>query len=489
MPSKHQERLGREGAASPRWAIWAIVVVLGVGATIAGWRWLRAVPEGSAAAAETSDDVPLPGDWSLLPEPVRPQVREAAEHCRSHPNDPAAFERLARIYHGNEQASLAARGYARALELGSTDARTHYLLGLIHRQSGRTADAIERFEAAIALEPSYGPAHYSLGRSLLDAARVDEAVDALRRATDGDPDEPSFHAGLGRALRQAGRLDEAESPLRRALELDPEQAEAHQLLGLTLQARGETEAAVAHLERGRQASDDVVFDPWLLEVQQNATTLEILLDRASTHLDRGRVEGALELLSRAAALYPERAEAYRMLGRARARAGNRRQAMEAYNRALEIQPQDTAARTALAGILLESGKLGEAERAADLALAADPASPRARIVKASLAILRGGHEEAIEQIRPVLEQRNDLVAAHVVHGQALAGLGRLERAAAAFSRATELAPQSEYPRRRLGLIYRRLGRQEEALRELRIAAELDPTVEETARALADLKPR
>ena len=47
--------------------------------------------------------VPLPADWALIPEPARQPIREAVEPCRNHPRDPEAFERLAWVYHGNEQ--------------------------------------------------------------------------------------------------------------------------------------------------------------------------------------------------------------------------------------------------------------------------------------------------------------------------------------------------------------------------------------------------
>ena len=101
--------------------------------------------------------VPLPADWSLVPSPAHPQIREAADHCRTHPRDPAAFESLAAIYHGNEQTDLAAQCYEMALALGSRSAKAHYLLGLIRRERGASQAAILHFREAAALEATYGP--------------------------------------------------------------------------------------------------------------------------------------------------------------------------------------------------------------------------------------------------------------------------------------------------------------------------------------------
>ena len=67
--------------------------------------------------------VPLPADWSLVPSPAHPRIREAVDRCRADPRDPAAFEALAAIYHGNDQTALAAQSYEIALTLGSRSAR------------------------------------------------------------------------------------------------------------------------------------------------------------------------------------------------------------------------------------------------------------------------------------------------------------------------------------------------------------------------------
>ena len=103
------------------------------------------------------------------------------------------------------------------------------------------------------------------------------------------------------------------------------------------------------------------------------------------------------------------------------------------------------------------GDHDRAEREADLALAADPDHAMARIVRAGVAVQRGRSAAALEVLRPVLTRRDDLAAAHVVHGEALAGLGRLEDAAAAFARAVELEPGAAYLRRRLDEVRRKLA--------------------------------
>jgi tetratricopeptide (TPR) repeat protein len=220
-------------------------------------------------------------------------------------------------------------------------------------------------------------------------------------------------------------------------------------MGLTLRAMGREAESVTHLERVGRRSSSVVHDPWLLEVQRLASSLEILLSRAGVHIRQGQLDNAIELLEQAAASYPERAVAHRSLGDVYREVGRSQEAVEAYLRATDLDPHDVEAHASLALILLQHGKPDAAEHEAGLALANDSTHAMALVVRATVEMRRGDRSAAIETILSVLERRDDLAAAHVVHGEALAALGRLDDAEAAFARATVLQPDAEYPRRRL----------------------------------------
>ena len=72
------------------------------------------------------------------------------------------------------------------------------------------------------------------------------AAESFREAIALSP-EARFHRGAGRALRKAGRLDEAESELREALRLVPADPHAFVQMALLMEARGDIEGAVEHL--------------------------------------------------------------------------------------------------------------------------------------------------------------------------------------------------------------------------------------------------
>ena len=463
------------------------LVVLFVGAGVAGVFRLVSINADETNDASPTVTVPLPTDFSLLSEPLRPIVREAAARCQANPTDPEPFARLGRIYHGNREAMLAVRSYEIARSLGVGDARTPYFLGLLFRDLGDTEQSINRFRESIARDATYPPSHYNLGLSLLDAARIEEALTAFGQAVALDSQDALLHTGLAMALRQAGRLDEAASSLRTALSLEPQLASAHQLLGLTLKAMGETAAAQPHLDQMRRYSTEVVKDPWLGEVQQYAASLQVVLDQAQAYLAAERVQSAVTLLNKAVGDYPDRAAVHRLLGQAYQQAGKPQRAVNAYQRAARLEPHDAETHAQLAIILFSHNNLAEANREMQLALQADPLNAAALVIKGALALRRGRPTEAVEILESVLQRRNDLVAAHICLGQARESLGQYDQAAGAFQRAAALQPSLEFAHRRLGVIYRILGRFEDAKRELETALRLDPTIQETLDELQALR--
>ncbi len=102
-----------------------------------------------SARQPTPPAVPVPDDWTLLPDGARAAITEAVAACRARPDDAAAFEMLGSVYHGNSEPALAIAAYERALELGADEARTPYLLGLLYEDWGRTDQALDRLGLAL----------------------------------------------------------------------------------------------------------------------------------------------------------------------------------------------------------------------------------------------------------------------------------------------------------------------------------------------------
>jgi tetratricopeptide (TPR) repeat protein len=204
----------------------------------------------------------------------------------------------ARDYHGTIVLlrTLAREGglYADALNL----------LGLALAMVDQPEEAIEAFDRALALNPSYVEAHVNRGVLLGDLGRADEARSAFARAAAlGRPDASGFpamvanrlansHAALAEEYRAAGALDDAVAQYRVAVRLRPGFADLQLALGRALLDRGDHAEAADALDAALAVRPD-----WL----------DAMLLRGLAAYLQGRLEAAGEIWERAAQLHPEEA--------------------------------------------------------------------------------------------------------------------------------------------------------------------------------------
>jgi hypothetical protein len=117
----------------------------------------------------------------------------------------------------------------------------HLIQGLTLFQSGRRAEALQSYQAAIRLNPRYAPAHSDCALILTELERTQEAVESCDAAIALEPELLGAHLNRGTALKWMGRTREGLESFRAALRLSPECAEAHWNAALCLLQLGEFE--------------------------------------------------------------------------------------------------------------------------------------------------------------------------------------------------------------------------------------------------------
>jgi tetratricopeptide (TPR) repeat protein len=184
-----------------------------------------------------------------------------------------------------------------------------YQQGLFLADQGHHAEAIERFEHALALRPNDTRILFALGRTadaighggaaesffrrvlaqeqdrlealvalanlMRKSARTGEIVALLKPALERNPSRAELWLTLGTALREAGDLATAETFYREALRLQPGYGAATGNLADLLADRGEVDEALA------------LYDSLLAADAQNA---QARLNRAVLHLLRGELK-------------------------------------------------------------------------------------------------------------------------------------------------------------------------------------------------------
>lgn len=104
-----------------------------------------------------------------------------------------------------------------------SEARTHYKAGIDHFAHGRTAEAVEAYRKAIALDEALAMAWNGLAMALAKQGDLEAAIDAARRYVALDPDEPLSHTSLSMLYQQKGMIPEAEAEKALSMQLQMKQ--------------------------------------------------------------------------------------------------------------------------------------------------------------------------------------------------------------------------------------------------------------------------
>ncbi len=205
-----------------------------------------------------------------------------------------------------------------------------HLLGIVHYQTGRHADAVDWIERAIKVNPNVAFAYYNRGLALQALNRPADALTSYDRVLRLMPDYADAYVNRGNALRDLKRLDEALASYERALTLKPDFAEAFNNRGSVLFDLKRAEEALASYDRALQLKPDA---PDLHE--NRAVALESLQ----------RYDEALISYDKAIALKPDRAGTRVNRGNLLAREFHRyEQAIPDFEEVLRLDPEYAYAR-------------------------------------------------------------------------------------------------------------------------------------------------
>jgi tetratricopeptide (TPR) repeat protein len=115
--------------------------------------------------------------------------------------------------------------------IGPDDAQNYFYLGVSMIQAKRLADALDNFNKALAVDPSFFPAHSNAAVALMQLGRAEEAIPHFEALLKANPKSPVVHTNLGNAFAALGRVPEARAEFEMALQLDPNFQPARRNLG------------------------------------------------------------------------------------------------------------------------------------------------------------------------------------------------------------------------------------------------------------------
>jgi tetratricopeptide (TPR) repeat protein len=160
------------------------------------------------------------------------------------------YSTIAWMYEDSQSYPAAAQWYGRAVRAKPGDAQLRYELGNALWQSGDARGALQEYEEAARLEPTWSWPLIWKATAHTYLNEFDEAQSALDEALALSPRDPHAHVGIGRLRAAEKKPEEAIEAFEKAVDLDPNLGGAYAELGQVLEDEGETDRAIEVYEKG-----------------------------------------------------------------------------------------------------------------------------------------------------------------------------------------------------------------------------------------------
>jgi Tfp pilus assembly protein PilF len=332
----------------------------------------------------------------------------------------------------------------------------------------KPALAIPEFQAAVAIDPSNVDAQANLGVLLFFQGKAVDSIPHFRAALKGQPGLTKIQGLLGmaesRTLDFANARKDMETAFPALQDLRFQTQLGLELVGLYTQS-GDLEKAATVIAQLRQAAPD---------------SAEVLYAAYRTYSDlAGESMLALSLAA------PESAQMHQLLAHEDTRQGNAVGAIAQYRKAIAIDPH-------LAGVHFELAELlhtstdetvkKEAEQEYHAALLENSQDEKAIFRLAEIDAQQGNVEQAYKEYTKAIELQPADADAKLGLAKTLIAMNQTDKALALLEDTVKLEPTNATAHYRLATLYRKIGRVDDAKREVELYKKLKD-MKEKLRAL------
>jgi tetratricopeptide (TPR) repeat protein len=331
---------------------------------IAGWIFvLRRGPDQQTVAPAASHFNRADGrPQATLSQPVSatPLIAEAQDTAEMlverFPDDPRAWDLLARLHHQCGDTSAAVALWERCLQLQPQYLDARIAIGMLQFESGRFADAEPTLLAAFLQAPASGQAAYLLASTLLNQGKLEETVEVLRGHLSIDPQSVPSQVLLGQALLQQKQPAVAKECFLAATRLAPDYTNAWFGLATACSRLGQAGGAAEYRRKFQQLQKEQLVQG--MEQTRGYDDLhatgesvgEIYVTAGRIYQEHGDVANAERHWRRALTLDDGNLEARMELAQLYQRQNRPRETLEVLSALRETRPDD-------ARLWLELGRL------------------------------------------------------------------------------------------------------------------------------------
>ncbi|MEM7413209.1 MAG: tetratricopeptide repeat protein [Myxococcota bacterium] len=398
-----------------------------------------------------------------------------------------------------------AEGFWELREAVRTDPGNHEAavqFGQLSVYAGELEEALERANAVIAAEPNNEKAWLVKGQAHEGLEQRDEALAAFEKAVDVKPDDDAVLLVLANFHRRAGDRVRAEPLFRKAADDHPSTRSLLALAGFYSEdkdrdgeAEGAYRRALAVAEDGdiersygllgnylyaRERPDEAiaVFNEG---IEKSVDPLPLMYRLARIYLGQGREDDANALIEEATTKVTDDPQPYLTLSSYRGAQGDLAGALEAAENAIRVAPDNENGPLRKAEVLLEMGYRDgdeeltkQARELVDGVLEKEPSNPGGLFVRSKLDLAEVKLDDAIQGLRAAIDVRPDWAEAHFLLGSALRMSGQRAAARTELARALEIDASLFEARRVLADVHADLGEHEYAVEEGRRYLQINP---------------
>jgi Flp pilus assembly protein TadD len=300
------------------------------------------------------------------------------------------------------------------------------------QQHGDFSAAIRDYRKVLELRPTEIQAKVNLGAALAHAGQFDEAIAMDRSALTGSKDKNPILLNLALAYYKKGDFENARRQFEILHDGQPDRLQVVILLGDSDLKTGKADAALSLLEplesKYSQNMDfEYVLGSALIgikgrrregiarmeKVAKAGSAADAYLLAGATLMDLNEYEQARQDLEEALHLNSRLPKIYTLVGTARDKTGDVKDAEPAFREALKTNPDDFEANLYLGAILYKRREVDEAKVYLDRALRLKPTDSMARYEAAMLKSTSGDYETAAKELESLVKDDPDWLEPHV----------------------------------------------------------------------------
>ncbi|HEX8948206.1 MAG TPA: XrtA/PEP-CTERM system TPR-repeat protein PrsT [Dissulfurispiraceae bacterium] len=391
--------------------------------------------------------------------------------------------------------------FKNALESDQNFFEARFQLARAYYKTGNLDSAEKELQKVIRQSPSLRDAHIELARVYLQKFKPDEALKAVAQIT-GDKTGADVLEVTGWARALKGEYAEATDLLKQAVSSPGAKASAAVLLAKVYLKTGGKEAAKAQISevlRKEPANTDALYllaglqtdernydgalNTYDLILKGQPSASEAQFKKGMIYIQKKQYDQADALADKLVKGLPNRPQGHALKGVALFYKKNFNDSIASLQKSLAIMP--TVNGYYYLGLShYYKGEFEQAMSQFQRALDLNPSLVQARMLISLILLKQKRTDDAITEVRKVMQEHNDNALAHNILGSALMAKGRYEEGMEEFNRALSLDPNLADVHIKKGLFNFNKGKLRDAEHEFMAAVQVSPDVLNTRLFLA-----